>query len=516
MKTRKLKVFGVTLLLLALASLIVVGSFGTATAADKPKHGGILRNAEESGPTKSIGIPWTMRGADTQASKPVLESLVRQDRAGNIYPVLATAWEIAPDKSSITLTLRKGVKFHDGSDFTPEVAKWNLDKKIENKARGAAVWSSVDIVGDDKVRLNLKAYENFILNDLTATGGAMISKQAYDTKGEEWCTMNPVGTGPFIFESFDRDVVTKYKRNPNYWNQPLPYLDGLELHYVKDPMTQLAMLQNKEIDVLGADTGKMAADMKAKGYVIEAYNSGTVILIPDSANADSPFAKKKVREAVAYAIDREGIVKARGFGFWEPAYQCIYDGNPGHIPNFKGRTYDPKKARQLLKEAGYPKGFETKLVPMSFGTDKDVWVAVQAYLTAVGIKTELDFVPYSKYTEYRFKGIHNNLLGQPIGIYPNANQTYEFYFAENVNLVNFPTTKRPDGFKELLEKSKNTAKPEPELMHQLAKMIYDDVMVIPIHTTGRAYICQPYVHDTGHMKWGMWTEWRMDEAWMDK
>ena len=516
MKTRKNSKCCLIVTFLVTASLFLWSGAGSAMAAEKPQHGGILKNAERSGPTKNIGIPWSMRGASTQAMKPAVESLVRQDQQGKIHPWLATAWEVAPDKSSVTLTLRKGVKFHDGSDFDAEAARWNIQQKIDNKGRGTANWKSVEIVGDDKIRINLTKYENFLLNALTGGGGAIISKKSYEEKGEEWCSWHPVGTGPFIFQEFKRDVFTKFTRNPNYWNQPMPYLDGIELHYIKDSMTQMAALRNGEIDDLGADAGKMVADLQKEGFKVEAANSGTVLLIPDSKNPDSPFAKKKVREAVSYAIDREAIVKARGFGFWDASYQLIYSGNPGHIPNFTGRRYDPKKARKLLKEAGYPKGFETKIVPMSFGTDKEVWVAVQAYLMAVGIKVELDFVPYSKYTEYRFKGIHNAMLAQPFGIYPNANQTYDFYLTTDVNLVNFPSTKRPDGFEELMDKSKTTMEAEPELMHQLAKMIYDDVTVIPIHTTGRAYIQQTNVHDTQHMQWGMWTDWRQDTAWKSK
>lgn len=516
MRMRNSSRVGLTILALVMVSLLLVGPVSNLSAEEKPQYGGVYRNAERSGPTKSIGIPWETRGADGQAARPVIESLVRQDYYGKIHPILATSWEIAPDQSSVTLKLRKGVKFTDGSDFNADVAVWNLQKKMEKKGRGTDRWSSIDKVDDYTIRINLSRYDNLIMGGLTATGGAMISKKTYDEKGEEWCMLNPVGTGPFLFESFKRDVMTTFNRNPNYWNKALPYLDRLEFNYIKDSMTQVAALRAGEIDDLGLDTGKMLADLQNEGFKIESANQGTVVLIPDSKNPDSPFANKKVREAVSYAIDREAIVKARGFGFWDPSYQVIYDGNSGHIPNFQGRRYDPEKAKKLLAEAGYPNGFQTKIVPMAFGTDKDVWVAVQAYLGAVGIQVELENVPYSKYSDYRYKGWHNAMLGQPLGIYPNANQTYDFYFSQKVRLLQFPPCKRPDGFQELLEKSIATTYPEKELMQQLGKMIYDDAMVIPIHTTGRAYALQKNMHNTQHMKWGMWTEWRLDEAWKSK
>ncbi|MBN1848566.1 MAG: ABC transporter substrate-binding protein [Deltaproteobacteria bacterium] len=504
------------ILVLVAVFLLLVGPVSNLGAEPTPQYGGVLRNAEREGPTRSIGIHWEVRAADSLAMRPAIESLFRQDRAGVIHPLLATGYKVAPDKSSVTIPLRKGVKFQDGSDFNADVALWNLQKKIEHRGRGTDRWASLEKIDDYTIRINLKGWDNFIVTGLTATGSAMMSKKTYDEKGEEWCMFHPVGTGPYIFESFQRDVVTKFKRNPNYWQKGLPYPDALELHYIKDSMTMVAALRAGEIDVLGADTGKMTADLREEGFKILSANQGTVVLLPDSKNPDSPFANKKVREAVSYAIDREAIVKARGFGFWDPSYQIIYDGNPGHIPNFQGRRYDPEKAKKLLAEAGYPKGFQTKVIPMAFGTDKDVWVAVQAYLGAVGIQVDLENVPYSKYTEYREKGWNNGMLGQPLGIYPNANQTYDFYFSENVRRVQYPVMKRPDGFQDLLEKSTATTEPDPAMMQQLAKMFYDDATIIPIHTTGRAYVHQKNVYDTGHMTWGMWTDWTTEKAWKSK
>ena len=144
------------------------------------------------------------------------------------------------------------------------------------------------------------------------------------------------------------------------------------------------------------------------------------MIVPNSKNADSPFSKQQVRETVSCAIDREAIVEAWGFGFWEPAYQLSWKVNMGHIPGLKHR-YNPKKAKQLLKEAGYPDGFKTKITPMAHGTDKYVIVVVQAYLAAVGIEARLENVPMGKYSEYRFKGWNNGLTMQPFGVSINPN-----------------------------------------------------------------------------------------------
>jgi peptide/nickel transport system substrate-binding protein len=178
--------------------------------------------------------------------------------------------------------------------------------------------------------------------------------------------------------------------------------------------------------------------------------------------------------------------------------------------------YDPKKAKQLLKEAGYPDGFKTKITPMAHGTDKNVIVAIQAYLAAVGIEARIENVPMSKYSEYRFKGWNNGLMMQPFGVSINPNQTYDGYFNTKVKMLQFPVLKRPDGFQELFDKSLTTKEPQKELVEKLARMIYNDVLVIPIYVTGRAVILQKNVHDTEHLKWARWLQWRPDKAWKSK
>jgi peptide/nickel transport system substrate-binding protein len=131
--------------------------------------------------------------------------------------------------------------------------------------------------------------------------------------------------------------------------------------------------------------------MKAQGFEVLTMSIGPVSLIPDSKNADSPLSNKKVRQAVSYAINREAIVKARGFGFWKVANQIPSPGQLGYVKNLELGQYDPKKAKQLLTEAGYPNGFKIKIHVMPAMVDRDAMVAVQRFLGEVGIQVGLNF-----------------------------------------------------------------------------------------------------------------------------
>ncbi len=426
---------------------------------------------------------------------------------------MASDYKIASDKKSVIFTLRKGVKFHDGTDFNAEAAKFNLEGMKAAKRPGTADWAAIDVVDDYTIRVTLSHYSNIVLTRFAGGGGAMVSPTAFKAKGIEWARWNPVGTGPFQFVSFDRDVTTKYKKFNDYWQKGKPYLDGVELLYIKDPMTQSAAMQAGEAHVLNTDTGKMMADLKAMGLGVISADTGTVVLIPDSVNADSALANKKVREAIEYAIDKEAITKAKSYGFWVPAYQLPCPGTMAYVKNFQGRQYNPAKAKQLLVEAGYPNGFKTKITP-HFVIDRDVMVSIQAYLAKVGITVDLDFVDQGKYTDLRRKGWTNGFLCQPFGMYPNYLQTIQMYL--ETKALDFPSLKKPAGVDEMLYEALSTVDPEIPRVQKLIKLFFDEVTVIPISTTGRGALVQKNVHDTGYLSLGMWTEWTPEEAWLSK
>jgi peptide/nickel transport system substrate-binding protein len=510
------KVFRLSFILFFVFSVFAIDFSSAADKAApevKPQKGGMLKIIETTGPKTPFGWPAESVGESTVAGKPIIESLVREHYNGRIEPWLAESWKIASDKKSVTFFLRKGIKFHDDTDFNAEAAKFNLDALKAGKVPGTEDWASIDIINAYTVRINLLKYSNILLDRLAGIPSAMVSPTAFKTKGIEWARWNAVGTGPFEFVSFQRDVGMKYKRFDNYWQKDKPNLDGLEYVYIKDPMTQAAAIQSGDAHVLNTETGKMAADLKALGLNVYAADTGVVVLIPDSMNADSPLANNKVREAIDYAIDKESIVKAKGYGFWHAAYQLPTTGNMAYMKNFQGRRYNPVQSKQLLTEAGYANGFKTRIIP-HFAVDRDIMVSIQGYLAKVGITVDIEYADQGKYTEYRRKGWKNGLLCQPLGEFPNYLQTIEFYFAPAT--LEFPSLKKPGKLGVPFNEALATTNPELPRIYKLLKMLNDEITVIPIHTTGRACVSQKNVHDTGHLTLGNWGWWTSEKAWMSK
>jgi peptide/nickel transport system substrate-binding protein len=509
----------------SLASVLLLGACAPqpTQTAQKPEQsqqvqkGGILRVVENAEGGAPIGTPWEIRGIDTKLPKPAIENLLREDPNGNYTPWLAESWQVDTANNTLTLNLAKGVKFQDGTDFNAEAVKWNLQHAID--AKNVTGWKSFDVIDEHTLRINVEAYQNDYLSALSGTTVAgMISPTAFNKNGLEWARSNPVGTGPFKLETFERGSKLRYTKWDGYWKTGLPHLDGIEYLFIRDSMTQqTAMLAkgDQRVDVLASTSGEQAATLKAQGLNVLSMPVGPVSLIPDSKNADSPLSKVKVREAISYAIDRESIAKARGFGYWQAAYQLPNPGSPSYLSDFQGHRYDPAKAKQLLAEAGYANGFRTRLIIMPALVDRDAMTAVQANLAAVGIQVDLETPDAGGYTQLRFGGgWANGFLAQHTRALATFNITYNFYFPETTQ--QFPSLLRPNGFLDKLAVSLRTPAPDQKSGQELTKMLVDDMTVIPIYYVSEMYILQPNVRDSGYNEWSAGTISTPEKAWLSK
>jgi peptide/nickel transport system substrate-binding protein len=503
-----------TVTLIVLTFLFLGGT--AARAAETPQYGGVMKVCDMAEGAAPIGVPWENATIDTKLMTPVIETLLVEDTSGKTYFHLATAYKVDENAKTITFTLRKGVKFHDGTDFNAEAVRWNWQNAIDAKI--AIGWESVEAIGTDTVRVHYKNFQNNFINRGASRSFGFISPTAFKKNGIEWARWNPVGTGPFKFVKFQRGNILSYVKNQDYWMKGEPYLDGIDYVFIRDPMTQQAAMVTKDkeqrVDVLSVTSGEQAAMLKAQGLKVVSMPIGPISLIPDSNNADSPLSKQKVREAVSYAINREGIVKARGFGIWKPAYQFQPESQPTYIPNLQGRLYNPQKAKQILAEAGYPNGFKTKIIVMPGMVDRDAMIAVQKNLADVGIQAEMEFPDNGGYMNYRFQGWNNGFMAHHTRALANFNDTFSIYVLPAFK--QFPSLKRAPGLIDLIEASIKTPEPSAEKGQALEKLIFEDAMVIPVYYVYELYILRPNVHDTGYAEWSGSTVYRPENAWLSK
>jgi peptide/nickel transport system substrate-binding protein len=409
--------FFVALILLALLLIVACTPSKPSPAVSptptaKQQYGGVLKIYYNSSPT-NVGNPGVVSGGGPEefCGAPAFESLVRLDETGRVIPMLATDWQISPDLKSITFNLRKGVKFHDGTDFDASAAKYCLDLY---KGTGDAEFesiSSTDVVNDNTIRINLSQFQAQILTNLAGKSSRMISPTAIKTNDKDWLMTHIVGTGPFKQVSFQRDVSIKYEKFNDYWQKGKPYLDGIEISFVADPVTALLSFKAGEAQVNKTTIPpKDAAGLLQEGskYNITQSIGSVYFLMGDGSNADSPFKDIRVRQAVGYAVDNEKIALL-GNGFWEITNQPFATKNWGYNPTAVGYPYNPQKAKQLLAEAGYPNGFKTSIFA---STKQDYLIAIQSYLKEAGINAELQVASTAaSFTTIRTTGgWHNGLL----------------------------------------------------------------------------------------------------------
>ncbi|MFC1534806.1 ABC transporter substrate-binding protein [Thermodesulfobacteriota bacterium] len=485
--------------------LLLISLTMSAYSESKPdKYGGILRQALRVGPATPIGYPAEAAPDATWAGRPALEAFARTRDGGIVEPVLATSWKVAQDRKSLILTLRKGVKFHDGTDFNAQAAKWNLDRLI--KARKVRDFTSVDIIDNYTLRCNIKSFKNTIIGNLSRP--LMISPTAVEKNGLDWARWRPVGTGPFKFVEYIRDAKLFYKRNENYWQKEKPYIDGLEFVVIADKAVQKIAFQKGDIHSLRA-SGLLAKELKDLGYKYVTRAGGTFLLIPDSKNEGSPFANKKVRLAVSHAIDRKSMAKALGFGFSRPAYHLY----PGHsvtsIPNLDIHEFNPEKAKKLLAEAGYPNGFKTSIHTFVRVVPRDYITVIANMLGNIGITVKADFPEAGKYTEYRMKGWKNSLMAHALAsMDANMNYGFSMYFGG----IQFPSLQKSAAWKKAYDTALTSIDFDSAKTKAMIKLMHDEVMVIPYMEETAVTFFQKGVHDTGELKDGL-TTWEPEVAW---
>ena len=497
------------LIVCILSALLPTGVFAEAPKAT-PQSGGILKIIGYPPPV--IGYPPEHRMGPTNISvSPCLESLAGMDKQGKFTPTnLCTGWRLSEDGKAITLSLRKGVKFHDGTDFNAEAVKWNLEKSMERKTSATATYASIEVIDDHTVQINITHFQNDIIGRLPY----MISPTAVKKNGVEWARVNPVGTGPFKFVRFERDVSLTYERFDDYWGGK-PYLDGIEFLYLTDPMVKSAAMKRGDAHVIHECGAKVASELIAEGFKAVSSNWIFLSFLADSANDNSPFAKKKVREALEYAVDKNAIVKALGYGQSEPLSQISPDSYMGFVPDLAGRSYNPQKAKKLLGEAGYPDGFDTKMY-IQVGENKDAMVAIQGYLHDIGIKAEMVYLENPKWIELGTKGWRNGIRSQKWGLNPLYSSTLNTFLGKRT-MFSASVEKSPD-LLQLINTALRTTDYDvlKKNCQTVVKHVYDEALVLPLWTLAKPWVLNPSVHDTGFFSSGSIFYWTPAKAWIEK
>ncbi len=326
------------------------------TAADVPTTTGMPNNGYEG--MRFLGYPifeglvlWDLSSADTLA---------------DIKPGLATSWtQSKEDPTKWTFTLRQGVTFHDGSPFNADAAIWNLERYYNTdseqfEAQGSAITRARNP--------NVKAYKKIDDYTLEITTDRPLSyfpyllvymlyssPAAWEAAGKDWAEFAkaPSGTGPFEITDFKPRVSVTLDKNASYWDKDrIPKLDRIILYPMPEATTRLAALRSGQVDWIEVPPPDAIPSLKSAGYdiVTNSYPHAWPWVL--DVSPDSPFSDVKVRQAANYCINRDDMVTLLN-GIAEPSVGFFKQGTSKFGNPKNAYTFDPEKAKALLKEAGY-------------------------------------------------------------------------------------------------------------------------------------------------------------------
>ncbi|RYF02043.1 MAG: glutathione ABC transporter substrate-binding protein GsiB [Comamonadaceae bacterium] len=330
----------------------------------------------------------------TAVTKTFYEGLFQFDKDLKVKNVLAESYEVSKDGLVYTFKLRAGVKFHDGTEFNAAAVKVNLDRVMnpENRLLRATQFnrvSKVEAVNPLTLRITLKEPFGPFINSLAHASAAVISPAALQKWGNKDIAFHPVGTGPFEFVEWKQTDSIVGKKFAGYWKKGYPKVDQISWKPVLENNTRAAMLQTGEADFAFPLPYEQAANLK-KVDKLEVMTTPSIIVRFLSLNVQQkPFDNPKVREAIALAINKDALAKVAFGGYAIPAEGIVPQGIQ-YAVKMDPVPYDVKKARELLKEAGLPNGFESTLwSAYNNTTSQKVIQFVQQQLAQVGIKVQV-------------------------------------------------------------------------------------------------------------------------------
>ncbi len=394
-----------------LVGLLCLGLLSGVAMAAAPRHGGEMiigfgTDPEWLDPLRMSSAPAGM------VLTHVAEPLLTMTEDLEIAPLLVESWEFADDALSLTLYLRDDVMFHDGTPFNAQAVKDNLER-FRDATFAFLLFprvQEIEVVSEFVVKFHLDMPFAPILAHLTHNFIAMLSPAQLEATPAGDFVFEPVGTGPFVFDSWARGDHVRIVRNDDYWGENA-YLDSVVFKIIPEDATRLVLLE----------TGELHANMRippldapradaVEGIDVVRVASVRTIYIGFN-NQRAPFDDPLVRQAINYAVDQDAIVEdilgGAGAISDAPIMNLIF----GYAPQ-EAYDYNPDKARELLAEAGFPNGFKATFHHPTgrYNMDAAISEAVQAYLLGVGIEVQLISMEWAAYLEFTNRPVEESTV----------------------------------------------------------------------------------------------------------
>ncbi len=426
----------------------------------------------------------------------IYDALVRLDASGEPTPGLALSWEYSPDLTQFDMILRPGVTFHDGSKFDTAAVVANLERStaLGNRAGNATFEATsqiaaIEVLGDNKIRLKLKAPSGQMPYLLGGQAGMMIAPTAL-ADNAFGAALKPVGTGPYRVRAFDSNVRTTTVRFDGYWEKSTTRPAAFEHHFASDARARLNAVRSGQAS-LALIEPRQIAEAKAAGFAVQVNEKNSTWEIGVNTSHEN-LGKLKLRQAIMHATDRQALAEALGFGASKPTVQYFASSSPYFQPELeKLFPYDPAKAKQLVKEAGYPNGVDISWLLLNTNEYKNIAEAMQGMLAEVGIRVKFDVVDVSQYTLFRRPAPgRGDVLMVRWGGRPDPLQTFQ----EGIGGAALPWGAASAEIDPLIAQARGMAPGDPlrkEIMLRLGRIATEQVAHVTLMTRSNVYAYKP-------------------------
>ncbi|ALS75634.1 peptide ABC transporter substrate-binding protein [Planococcus rifietoensis] len=493
--------------------------------------GGAAPEDEKSGGTLVYG-----RGADSVSLDPInvtdgesirvthniYETLLEYDHNLELQPKLATEYSSSEDGLTWTFQLREGVKFHDGTDFNADAVVFNFERWMdpENpyhegdfpyypflyggfKGDENHLIESVTATGEHELEIVLKRKTAPFLSYLAISMFGIASPAAIEQYGAG-IGENPVGTGPFKFEEWNRNNTITLSKNEDYWMEGKPYLDQVIYQVIPENSARLNALQTGEIDIVdGMNASDTTIVEDTEGIELikrPSFNIGYMAFNMEKEPFDDPL----VRKAINMAIDKEEIVDAFYNGLADPATSPLPPSLWSHDESLEKYDYNVEEAKKLLAEAGLEDGFTTELHTMSnprpyLPEPMKIAEAIQSDLAEIGITAEIVSSEWATYLEDTKNGKHSMAMYGWTGVmadpdnflYPNLSKTNAEVPAQNIAFY------KSDEFTSLITEARETIDQDKrtELYQEAQQLFQEDAPWVMLAYTTPPLAQSDYVED---------------------
>lgn len=417
------------------ASTTGCGSVGVAQAA-AGQDLVVARSLETTDMLPATGFS----NGDIWAIQQVYQTLTRNKADGSgVEPGLAESWEESADGLSWTFHLRRGVKFHNGQEMDADDVKFSLD--FARTARDDKPWqflfaaiSGVDVVDAHTVRVRLSQPWAPLLADLSMSASAIMPADFGGTSEEEFRS-HPVGTGPYKVGEWKKGDYIRFDRNAEYWEEGKPKLHSVTFKYVPDANTRSQMVQAGQAQVDEFPTAVSVAGLKnSKGVKVDSFPSTSLIWV-NLNNRRKPLDDEHVRRALAYAVDKQAIVRAIYYGQAEEANSMLSKNLMGYAEDTKDLEYSMAKAKAELAQSGAPKHFSLTIQVQSGDPEKSMLAQIlQEAWQDLGIDVKLQTLDSTTVYANRTSGDYDVAMFEMTNDISDPDEWMQYMFSSSANI----------------------------------------------------------------------------------